>query len=281
MSDIAWTQPPRFVRDSRGNRLLRWAVRDEPGCHILWLCGPDEVADQVCAAFQAYDRLSLPGAARQQGWTHAVRAPGSVRTDIVDLLRLLTTVITLPSLPTVDTAIALDWYKRAVEGVDPHDWENTDTGELIYQGKYVSRSDAAGQARAGRELVRRIRASVENHPNLARSTLVVDIPGHDSAQVSFGSRLATSVAAALGLPVERTMSRAPFRPPAKSADSVERRNAIMNGFYLRGDLSNHRVLIVDDVYRSGTSMGEVGRAARAAHAARVNGIVAVRTMRAR
>ena len=51
-------------------------------------------------------------------------------------------------------------------------------------------------------------------------------------------------------------------------------------FIVSQDLREESVLIVDDVFKSGASMTEVARVARAAGAADVQGICAVRTMRA-
>jgi hypothetical protein len=53
------------------------------------------------------------------------------------LLELLGEVVSLPSLPPLKFAIALDWYKIPVDGVDSRDWPNTEVGELVHQGKYV------------------------------------------------------------------------------------------------------------------------------------------------
>jgi predicted amidophosphoribosyltransferase len=77
------------------------------------------------------------------------------------------------------------------------------------------------------------------------------------------------------------LARTEFRPPAKNADSTERIEAIKDKFFLPFDLNGHSGLVVDDVFKSGTSMNETARAARVAGAVSVNGIVTVRTMKAR
>jgi hypothetical protein len=274
---------PFFRRDSRANKLLRWtAVDDVHGRgHVLWLGGPSEVADQVCAVASEYVYLLLNAQARQEGWTHALRAKGPFCKDVEELLLLLQEVLSLPAPPRMDTAIALDWYKRADDAIDSYSWLNTEVGELVHRGKYSYRHRPALQAQVGRELVQRICEVIRKHPGFRRATIVLDVPGHDSAQVSFGSRLAESVAKELSIPMMRTSTRTGFRPPAKGAELAERKAAIENQFFLEGNLSFHNVLVLDDVFRSGTSLGETGRAAKAAGAGRVDGIVAVRTRRAR
>jgi len=101
---------PPFSRDSRGNRLLRWQAMNESGGHVLWLCGPSEVVDQLIGAVPEYTPLPLSAEATRR-WTHSLRARGPLRSDVASLLELLTTVVSLPSPPNIDTAIALDWYK--------------------------------------------------------------------------------------------------------------------------------------------------------------------------
>jgi len=197
------------------------------------------------------------------------------------MLQVLQEVILLPSPANIDTAIALDWYKIADDAVDPWQWPNTETAELLRQGKYLNSYNPAEQRRAGLALVERLCRVIEGHAGLRQATAVLDVPGHDSQRVSFGSRVAASVARRLSLPVAATSAQTEFRPPAKNADSTERLAAIKDKFFVPFDLRGHVALVVDDVFKSGTSMSETARAARAAGAMTVNGIVAVRTMKAR
>ncbi len=273
--------PRPFLRDARGNRLLRWTVVDEAGGHELWLCGPFEVADQVKSVDPRYQSLTMSEGGRQQAWTHVLRASGPVSPDCTVLLQTLAQIVILPCPDNIEVALTLDWYKVPDPQVDPFEWPNTETAELLNQGKYRSRSNPDRQAHFGRALADRIASTINGHPLLKRSTVVVDVPGHDSEQVSFGSRLAASVAVRLGVPMRRTSAVSTFRPPAKSSHSDTRAAAINGQFIVQNDLSFSTALIVDDVYRSGTSMAETARAARIAGAQTVYGISAVRTMRGR
>jgi predicted amidophosphoribosyltransferase len=109
---------------------------------------------------------------------------------------------------------------------------------------------------------------------------VLNVPGHDRTRLSFGSRLAATVARDRGLRFVRVESRSEFRAEAKSASSAQRAAMLPDQFIVSQDLREESVLIVDDVFKSGASMTEVARAARAEGAADVQGICAVRTMRA-
>jgi predicted amidophosphoribosyltransferase len=121
---------------------------------------------------------------------------------------------------------------------------------------------------------------VEAHVLLSRADVIVNVPGHDRARVSFGGRLASSVAARRGLPIVTVVARSEFRPEAKSVEVARRAALLRNEFSVHQDLSGACALIVDDVFRSGTSMAAVARVVRGAGAIEVSGVCAVRTMRA-
>jgi predicted amidophosphoribosyltransferase len=81
------------------------------------------------------------------------------------------------------------------------------------------------------------------------------------------------------IPKIRVKARDKFRPEAKSLDPSQRAEVLAGQFSIASDLRGQTALIVDDVFHSGTSMGEAARAARAAGANRVLGICAVRNRR--
>jgi predicted amidophosphoribosyltransferase len=263
-----------FRRDSRGNRLIRYEVAADEAGHVVSLCGPVEVARQVLASAPGYQPMGGAG-----GWTHTLTNPDPIRPDTARLLGLLTTVLSLPPPADVDLALALDWYKIPRQNVDPHAWPNTAVGDLVYRGKYVHRFDIDQQGDIGRLLVARIADVIEAHGSLARADVVVNVPGHDRARMSFAGRLASSVAARHGLPRVTVATRSEFRPEAKSVDVVRRAALLRHEFSVHEDLVGARALIVDDVFQSGTSMAAVAAVIRGAGAVEVYGLSAVRTMR--
>lgn len=267
-----------FFSDARGNRLDSWTVTPHGVGHHLWLRGTAEMAYQIRLAEPNYQEVSLPPSAGYQ-WTHVLFSPVGLRQEIVALLELLTRVITLPALEHVGAAYALDWYKVPQEGVDPYSWSNTDVGQLVNSGKYRYRSNPQEQARVGRALVGRLCAAVSPHPTLASAEVILDVPGHDTARVSFGSRVAATVAKDTQKRFVSTECRQPYRPEAKSLSSQQIAAMIRNQFYVAERLDGKAVLIVDDVFHSGQSLQEVARAARIAGAASVNALCGVRTMR--
>ena len=269
-----------FHYDSRGNRLEQWTTREAPDGHELWLRGSIDVVRQVRAVAPEY--RSLPhSTVGTSGWTHALFSPEpEVKPLVRSLLDLLTEILSIPtSSSAIDFAVALDWHKVAVEGLDSNDWPRTEAGNLVYLGKYRYRERPKPQAAAGRALTGRICSVIDRHALLKGATIILDVPGHDSERVSFGSRLADAVARAENLPFIKVQARSPFRPQAKDLTGTELAQMLDNEFAVPADMREQSVLIVDDVIRTRGSIAAVGKAARAAGAHRILGVSATRTRR--
>jgi predicted amidophosphoribosyltransferase len=277
MSDFDGSIP--FRRDSRGNRLEGWTTTPYGGGHVLRLRGPSEVVQQVTALAPEYQLLPDSVTAGPT-WTHALRSPNpNAPGPVTELLGLLTEVVCLPSLPNVDFALALDWYKKPEEGVSSWDWPNTPTGQLIYSGKYRYKNNNDMQSLAGNELVDNVCETIRRHGILTQATAILDIPGHDRSRVSFGSRMAATIARRRGIPMVRVDAKSEFRPEAKNLEESQRLNFLDDQFSVPERLDGQQILIADDVYRSGTSMRTVASAARQAGASKIYGLCGVRTMR--
>ncbi|MBV9208558.1 MAG: hypothetical protein JO037_24840 [Actinobacteria bacterium] len=195
------------------------------------------------------------------------------------LLRLLSEVVSLPSLPMIKFAIALDWYKIPVDGTDPRSWQNTEIGELVHNGKYRYRNLEEPQGQVGRTLAGRLCNAIERHSALRDAETILTIPGHDSRRISFGPRLAATVAKYRKLPLVRVRAREPFRPEAKSLEGAMRAAVLDDQFIAPYSIQNYSALIVDDVFRSGHSMAAVAKAANEAGAREIFGLCAARTLR--
>lgn len=268
-----------FHHDPRGNRLERWEAASTPTGHVLRLRGPAEVVTQVQAVAPEYRHPIRPAGTTSE-WTHELSSPGrTVRPEVRQLLELLGEVVSLPSLPLIRFAIALDWYKIPVDGVDSRNWSNTEIGELVSNGKYRYRNQEEPQRRVGRTLAGRICNAIGRHAALSDAQLILTIPGHDSRYISFGPRLAATVARYTKLPMLRVRATKPFRPEAKSLEGAVRALVLENQFIVPPEIRGYSALIVDDVFRSGGSMASVARAAHETGAREILGICAARTMR--
>ncbi len=271
--------PPPFRSDSRANHLESWTTtHDSSAGHFLWLRTADAVVAQLRKLAPDYSPRQLPPNPLAI-WTHVFWSPGAPRLDVAELLAVLGITLTLRCPVTLDFVLALDWYKQPVDGVSATSWPNTETGELVSRGKYLYKTDGDRQAKVGLLLMRKMSVVIQGHPLLRKADIVLDVPGHDAERVSFGSRMAATVARDFKVPKIRVKARDKFRAEAKSVDPAQRAGILAGQFSIAHDLHGHTALIVDDVFQSGISMGETARAARAAGANRVLGICAVRTLR--
>jgi hypothetical protein len=268
-----------FWHDPRGSTLQGWTTTHVDTGHVLWLRGPIEVVHQITALAPEYHLL--PGhVTAGPTWTHALKAPNpEMQGPVSLLLGLLTEVVSLPSLPNVDFALALDWYKAPQDGVSSYEWPNTATAQLVSSGKYRYKNNGDMQSQVGRQLVGLMCGAIERHGVLSQATAVLDIPGHDSTRVSFGSRVAATIARDRGITMVKVTAKSPFRPEAKNLTEAERSNFLNDEFSVPSMLDGQQIIIADDVFRSGTSMCAVASAAREAGARKVYGLCGVRTMR--
>jgi hypothetical protein len=267
-----------FQYDPRGNRLERWEAMGVGTGHVLRLRGPIEVVDQIEAIAPEYQSTDLASAASE--WTHELVSPDrAVRREVRQLLKLLGEVVSLPSLPPLRFAVALDWYKTPVDGMDSRSWPNTDAGELVYKGKYVYKMNEEQKSITGRNLAGRICNAIGRHAGLNGAEVILNVPGHDRNVVSFGPRLAATVAKYRKMPTLRVTAKSEFRPEAKSLSPMERAVFLRDEFIVPPEIRGRSALIVDDVFRSGGSMAAVARAAHEAGAREIFGICPTRTMR--
>jgi len=243
--------------------------------HMLLLDGPVSIVTQVRLTDPRYVLKNALGRHKLLG-IDPNPTPATNR-----LLDLLSGVLSLRCGPQLDYALAVDWYKSPVDGVAPKNWPNTPTGDLVHRGKYwyKAAADSARLRECGLALVDRLVPVINQHPLLDHLDAVAAVPGHDSKVVSFGSRLADAVARRLRKPFVRCGALAEFRPPAKSLDLADRSSMIDGQFVCTERLDRQSLLIIDDVFGSGSTTAETARALREAGATRVASLCAVRTMR--
>lgn len=243
--------------------------------HTLQLRAPEGAVDQILLTDPRYVPIDNAQPRRLRG---AGREPTRAT---IELTAVLSDVLTLPCANDLDYALAIDWYKQPSNDVQSTNWPNTEIGDLVSRGKYryFKPEDIEKQATYGRALVERLAPVVRRHPLLRAVDAIAAAPGHDAKVVSFGARLATSVATALGKRLVRCTSLDTFRTSAKELPADVRAAAIRGRFVCGESVARASLLIVDDVYRSGTTAAETARALRAAGATRVASLCAVRTLR--
>lgn len=249
--------------------LSEWAETVESaGSRRLNLLCTNEVAGQVERAIGSALGHRLPLRAADQGeWTHRYPLSRPLTESEKAFLDLLGHVLTLRLGPPVDVAIALDWYQDPTSNEDPNLWAKTRVGELVFRGKY------AGSDAHAKQLALELSQVVAIHPDLSQADLVVSVPSHSARH--FSERLAAAVASVRGLPVTPLTDNA----TAQVKDTRVDERAPTAFAIDRQEVAGHRVLLLDDVCRTGESLRSAASFLLRSGAETVCVLVAVRTMR--
>lgn len=204
-------------------------------------------------------------------WNHVYRYPSPRLITVDELCTLLREVLTLVPVPELDTILALDFYKRPDPAVPQVEWQNTTAGGLCNRLKFW-KGDPAAQAEAAFELVHRLSRAIGRHPLYNVAELLVVVPSTRSGvSESLGQEVATEL-------------RRPYQIARETTGAAWQAKAGTDGqpprhYTVTGGVAGRSVIVIDDVYRSGSSMRGVGAACRRAGATRVLGLVAARTLR--
>jgi ComF family protein len=110
--------------------------------------------------------------------------------------------------------------------------------------------------------------------------VVVPVPLHFLRHARRGfnqaERLAVRIARRRRLPLFDAVERVRATPPQAGLTASERRRNLDSAFRVHGTLDGARVLLVDDVYTTGSTARELGRALVSAGAAEISVLVAAR-----
>ncbi|MGQ0774311.1 MAG: phosphoribosyltransferase family protein [Pseudonocardiales bacterium] len=266
------------VPDRRDNRLTAHLFTNTPDLrrHHLDLRCSNDIAGQFLDLGHCGVHYRRVEPANNE-WTHRLEAEGPADPQVRSLADLLQKVITLRAPSPMSVALVLASYRTPVADIEPNAWPYTTTADMVRRGKYWKEKPRTVEA-AGRWLADRLGEVLTRHPTLATADVVVVVPGHDRTLLSFGERLAATVGAQHGLTEIRVQSRREFRPEAKSRGS-DHADDLDDEFSIAEQLSGCHALVIDDVVRSGTTLRAVAKAARAAGAGRISGLVCVRTLR--
>lgn len=266
---VASSPSNRFVSDQRGNHLADWRIRREGPVWSLLLRGSQATLGHVIACWPRAKPVGLRPENRPY-WTHRLRLDFPPSPELENSLRLLQNVLILPIADVIiDGAIALDFYKQPSQ--EQHEY--TDIGRIVYMLKYQRL--ASDETRSlGRTLCAALCDAVNGHPRFRDVTRLAPVPGHTSP---LSIRIGSTLHRDLDIPITRVHRRGNAPRPVKDMTQRERIEQF-NDFAIHEDLTGQRVLIVDDLYRTGRTLVEVAQVAHTAGAERVFGLFAARTL---
>ncbi len=174
--------------------------------------------------------------------------------------------------PTLGTelaeAYALDLNFGAI---DPPVY--TKVGELERRAKY---DQDAGAARALGQLMA---DAILLHPALVDADIIAAIPGNPGKPFHLPDVLVAEIGRRLGRPVGLALSKVAPTAQLKGIAVEHKATTIARAFRLEAGVQGQTVLLVDDLFQSGTTMCTVAKLLTRAGARRVMGLSTVKTWR--
>lgn len=165
------------------------------------------------------------------------------------------------------------WALGFHSGFGGADWRRSKVGDLTYRLKYESDESAL------EPLVEEAAALCRHHPALAGVDALVAVIPSTAHRLDPVASVVAGLAARLGKPVLAALSRTRRTDPQKDMRSLALKRANVAGaFAVAADVSGKRLLVVDDLYDSGATLGEVTRILRRAGAAGVCVLTLTRTI---
>lgn len=260
--------------DSRGNRLENAQVKRSGDDLFLDLLCVGDIAEQFFVALGERGRRPSWVEIATTDWTHRIRFDGPYHQWLKDLIDLLQRVLTLRTHPQLDMAIALDFHSIPPDPDHPEKgWTRTGDGDLVYR-KYFKREYSESKKRVGRagtELTNRLVAVIDAHPLYREATRVIVVPS-TSNPWRFGELLGRSVAKKAGIQSAMAVCRSPLHQQAKEGHA----SSAVEPYDIDGDVFGQRVIIVDDLYKSGQTIRDIAIAATRCGAAQVLGLSGTR-----
>lgn len=240
--------------------------------------GVQETVDHVVGVLPRAERVGTLGPDTE--WPYRIRLdfePDKSLDDFLDFLQEVL-VIRVEQEDFLNAAIALDFYKQPVTSKSGEVLEHTETANLVraIKGDRPATKDEVN--RAGQALCESLSNAVLRHEWFNEATRILPVPGHHRDKPSVGVMLGVLLAQEIGVPWTAVQCANAYRKPAKKMSDRERA-ALLHEFRVDDDLTGQTVLIVDDVYATGSTMAGVANAARQAGAATVLGLAVARNVR--
>jgi hypothetical protein len=209
--------------------------------------------------------------------TYIKRAGDQEERDLTSFCSLLREVWLVEDDLTETVALSLHTETSPAGGI-----QRSSIGQLVYEAKAYDRMKHPGNQAKARDLAERMADLVRRHPTYRQADLLVSVPGSNSEKAydlpvflcqELSQRL--NILAPQGV-VRKTRESKPmkdFRTLQEKIDNVE-------GVFQADEqeVRGKKVLLVDDIYQTGFSINEVGRALKMAGAQFVLGLVATKTM---
>ena len=198
--------------------------------------------------------------------------------DVKLLLEALNRHITIRD--TLDESHALSPHHVPVVS-DNGRLKRTRLGDLVYRAKDYNRRKPVGNQGAANALVRALKAFIRQHPRYRAADVIVCAPSSQRTVTSnlpsyIGPRLGTSLGMRFER-AERVVSAFPQKERKDLPNPGAALNIQLNTMAVTVQLGGSSCILLDDLYESGGTLRELGRACRQAGAEEVLGLTVTKT----
>lgn len=186
---------------------------------------------------------------------------------------------TLFIVSTLEECWAIDYHKTG--RLKPR----TDIGDLVYRAKtYKGRfgRPKLGVREVAEQLGDRMAGRFKRHPRINRADRILGIPANPPKEPhNLPEVLAERIGRACGIPVDSQLVLKTRRTSEMKNGVLDeaRLDQIRGAYEITQNVEEESIVVVDDLLRSGTTLGVVAQALREAGASEVLGIVATKTLR--
>jgi hypothetical protein len=203
------------------------------------------------------------------------------RYDYVLYVQQLTEAEIRPFLSFLTSTLMVDSVLEEAWALGMHmsdEGDRTDLGELVYRAKTYS--GKPGETAAARELGDLMAARAALHPRIQLVDLVLPVPVYPPRRPhNLPDVLAERVAGAIGATYSPDGLVKTRSTDIKNLPNDEKLAALTDAFQVTKRIEGARVLLIDDLLFSGSTLGYLAGLLREAGVASVFGFVATKTLR--
>lgn len=153
------------------------------------------------------------------------------------------------------------------------EWNRSGVGDLAYRLKYNEDLSVLTQ------LVEQTLELLQAHPELAKADAIVPIPSTTERKNQPVRTYCNALACKINLPVLALLAKTrPTRPQKELKTLAQKRTNVSGAFALTATVKDRRILLVDDLFDSGSTLEEITRLLRKGGVANVNVLTLTRTI---
>ena len=197
--------------------------------------------------------------------------------DLERYLVLLQSTVTIAD--DADESHALDFHRLPHPGVEPGvaNWQHTAIGQLVNVAK--SYDLASGSEADALRLASHYVDWIQKHPRYKLAHIVVaPPPSNPSKTFDLPRLIAQQVSRQYGLSLVECTTLGEIVPQKTLRDdSLAKLQNLQGKYYIPGDLTSKTILLIDDIYETGTTVNELTRACRVSSADTVLSLTATKS----